>query len=261
MSLYAFTLDTLHVLVHRGKLQDEDVLTFSVMINNIERGRGAGLFPDLSDNTIEPTSVVPMSARKGSATANWVIGPFELQPYDTVDIIYTVINTSDSQLSNQDAEKFELKVLDEILTTAVGSIGGGIGAALGAALGGITDPVAKFLGWEPRGPCNGLVLSDSVPFTGGSLADLEYEDLSDHHEFPGASAVSFTRPYTDVANHDTSICGEVARSEITFTVLKVPDLISVQDFARRRDLSIKSLASWGVGARPVGLKSLMGVLP
>ncbi|MEZ5859599.1 MAG: hypothetical protein R3D28_11580 [Geminicoccaceae bacterium] len=70
--------------------------------------------------------------------------------------IYTATNTSDSQLSDIDAERAQLKIMDLILTTAVGAIGGP-SARRSARRWAVTDLQAQFLGWEPRGPCNGLI--------------------------------------------------------------------------------------------------------
>ncbi|EEW26859.1 hypothetical protein [Rhodobacter ferrooxidans] len=263
MALYAFRLDLLHVLVKRGKLTDSDVVTFAVLVNKVERGAGAGLFPALADNTQVPTAAVAMTSRRGAAL-NWIIGPFELEPDDAVDVIFTATNTSDSQISDQDAERLQLKIMDEILTTAIGAIGGPIGAALGFALGSVTDPVAKFLGWEPRGPCNGLVLADSVAFSGAALGRLGFGPVTVHNSFnslPNATEFSMTKDYTDAANHDTEICGEVARTEMTFSVLALAPPISTAFYAKRRKSPVGSLAGLRPGGDPVGVKSLLGILP
>lgn len=263
MALFAFRLDMLHVLVKRGVLTDSDVVTFAVLVNKRERGAGAGLFPALANGSQVPTAAVTMTSRRGSAL-KWIIGPFELQPDDVVDVIYTVTNTSDSQISDQDAERLQLKIMDVILITAIGAIGGPIGAAVGTVLGAITDPVATFLGWEPRGPCNGLVLADSLAFTGAALGQLDFGPASVTNSFnslPHAMEFSMTKAYTDEATHNTEICGEVARTEMVVSVLSVAPPISAAFYAGRRKPPAGSLAGLRPGDEPAGVKSLLGILP
>ena len=65
MPFFAFRLDNIHVRYQRGQLIDNDLVTFSVLVNQIERGASAGVFngmPTGSDNparAVTPTVVHP----------------------------------------------------------------------------------------------------------------------------------------------------------------------------------------------------------
>ena len=225
MPFYAFRLDTINVQNPRGKIPDNDVVTFSVLVNQIDRGHGAGFFTDLGAGSVIGAAAVPPNNRLNIG-ADWIVGPLELAPSDGISIVYSGMNTSDSDLISLDAEqqdKIELKILDTIMSVAAGGIGAGVAAAeaigtavssaITGALGAIGDPVGTILGYSPQGPCNGLVFSDSLPFTGGGLANLQYQPDTSFHPLPPAVAVSFTRGYDDSATH-SAVCGEVAHTRL-----------------------------------------------
>jgi len=223
----------------RGKISDNDIVTFSVFVNQVDRGHGAGFFtgmagasPGFPSGT--PAAAVTPNTRSGMSK-DWIVGPLEIAPGDIIHVVYSGSNTSDSELDLSGQAELQLKILDTITSAAVGAVGGVVGSAVATVLGLIGDPVGKFLGFSPQGPCNGLVFSDAVEFSGAGLDSLAFHPPTVSHSYvslPNATEFSFTRPYTDEASHDTGICGEVAHYEITFSVLRVP-FISVRYYARR----------------------------
>jgi hypothetical protein len=199
-------------------------------VNQIDRGHGAGFFPALAAGAVIPATAVTPNTRSGMSN-DWIVGPLEIAPGDLIHVIYTGFNTSDSELDLSGQAEIEIKILDAITSAAVGAVGGLVGSAVSTALGWIGDPVGKFLGYHPQGPCNGLVFSDTVDFSRADLDSLAFHSRS-FWSLPDATEFSFTRPYTDEATHNADICGEIAHTEITFSVLQVPS-ISVRYYARR----------------------------
>jgi hypothetical protein len=233
MPFYAFRLDTIHVLNPRGKIPDDDVVTFNVFVNQIDRGHGTGFFTDLGAGSVIGAAAVTPNNRLNMGV-DWIVGPLELAPTDGVSIVYSGMNTSDNDnisLDTQQQDQIELGILNAILTGAVGAIPIA-GPAIAGVLGAIGDPVGKFLGYSPQGPCNGLVFSDSVQLTGGGLATLPYQPDTSFQPLPPATAASFTRAYDDSATHNDAVCGEVAHTQITFSVLQLP-WVSVRGMAQR----------------------------
>lgn len=232
MSFYAFRLDTITCKNPRGKIPDSDIVTFSVFRNQVECGRGAGFFPDMAAPGAGFTGNVPAQAVtpdiRSGMSKDWIIGPLEIAPGDLIQVVYSGSNTSDSEaLDGQDQAKIELKLLDAITSAVVGAVGGPVGSAVTTVLGLIGDPVGRFLGFTPQGPCNGLVFSDTIEFSGAGLDRLPFEPPTVSHSSsspPGASEVSFTHSYTDEATHDSATCGEIAHTEVSFSVLHMPSL-------------------------------------
>ncbi len=237
MTYLAFTLNEINVIHRRGKINDDDVVTFSVLVNQIERGRGATLFPDIPGGGGASILVRELAPSTGAGIdRNWVIGPLDIRPGDLVTIIYSGTNTSDSQLDLSGQAQIELKILDALTTAVVGAAGlGAIGSAISGALGFIGDPIGKLIGFEAQGPCNGTVFSDALQFTGDGLSGLAFAPLSEHASvlkstLPGATEFFFTKSYSDEAHHDSNACGDVARTNVTFSVLRLP-FISVRGLA------------------------------
>jgi hypothetical protein len=232
MSFYAFRLDTIHVLNPRGKIPDNDIVTFTVFVNQLDRGHGGGFFPAMAAGAVVPAAAVTPTTRSGMGL-DWIIGPLEIAPGDVVTIAYSGFNTSDSELDLSGQDELILKTLDVIVSAAAGAPGGLVGSAVTTALGFIGDPVGKFIGFKKQGPCNGLVFSDTITFGGAGLDALSFRPpLPVHQNLPDASEVSFARAYTDETTHNSDICGEIAHSEITFSVLLLP-FISVTYYASR----------------------------
>ena len=276
MSFYIFRLDKIHVKHARGNVPDEDVVTFSTFVNQLDRGHGTGIFNSLvaADYSV-PANAVPPNNRVNINGA-WEIGPLEIATGDSLHVTYTGTNISDNHLDSlttQQQDELELKLLSAIATAAIGALTGGLGlvsVAVAAALGAIGDPVAKFIGYKRQGPCNGLVFSDAVQFSGSGLDNLAMAPLGHQQHakppMPDYSMISFTRTYTDEATHDTSICGHIAETDVTFSVVRV-SFISVGWLLTDRFPS-RFQSEFGPGLRQHGqpgttisVKSLLGLRP
>src|SRR6516162_8065517 len=156
MSFYMFRLERIHPITIRGRIPDDDIITFTVLVNQLERGRGAALFPDIgAGGSFSPSAVPPGNGR--NIDPEWNIGPFEIAPGDLVAVTYTGTNTSDDHNITLDTalqDKIEIKILDTIVTTAAGGVGGLVGgevgslvgSVIGGILGVIGDPVGTILG-------------------------------------------------------------------------------------------------------------------
>jgi hypothetical protein len=241
MAFYAFKLSRINVINPRARTVDNDIVTFTVLVNQLDRGRGSGFFPAMGKNSNIAAAAVNTTNRTGRMGKDWIVGPLEISPGDIIHLIYSGTNTSDGDLSQIERDKIELKILDSIVSAAVGAIGGAIGAAIGTALGYISDPVGTILGYEPYGPCNGLVFSDTIEFSGSGLATLPFRPPPPQHvqigdvgeaRLHGALEAPFTRSYTDEATHNSDNCGGIAHTDITFAVLQLP-VVSLRDCAPR----------------------------
>src|SRR5262245_12807096 len=270
---YMFRLERIAVKTPRGRIPDNDIVTFIVLVNQIDRGHGTGFFPALAAGSSVPASAVRPNNRKNMDVAGWNIGPFELAPGDIVHVIYTGTNISDDQqttISTQKRDELEIKLLSQILTDSVGSIGGIPGAVIGAIVGAIADPVKTLLGFNAQGPCNGPVFSDSVAFSGAGLDVLPMAPLPrppsgdlDTPLPPPFPGISFTHNHTDEATHDKGKCGDIAKTDITFSVFRVP-FISVRSLFSSRFPNVsptRGLRQLGAAGGSVSLKSLLGVRP
>lgn len=262
MAIYAFRLSKLNTITLRSRHTDVDVLTFGVAVNEKPGGQCAGVSPAFAGYTIDTTYV---RADRGSGTwgHDFVIGPFDIEDDDTIRVFYSATNTSDSDIADPQMEKLQIKIMDTLLSAAIGLIGGPIGSVLGTALGLVTDPVGTALGWKPNGPCNGVVLEGAEEFTGAGVGRLDYGQrgalLPDG---PAYTASSVTRHYDDQTTHNTETCGAVAQTDLTFTVLKVDPAVSVRSYAARR-IPVPNLRSGvrqlGSSPGPVGLRNLLGL--
>lgn len=261
--VYAFRLDRIHAKSIRSNRNDVDIVNFSVLVNEVQRGRGSAVFPLWNGSNVPthpdgpPNGVAP-DIREGMAR-NWVIGPFELEDADTAHVVYTGTNTSDGSLSDQDFERLQLDILNSIIGAAIGSIGGPIGALVGAIAGAIEDIAGTVLGWEREGPCNGLVFADAVKFRGDELAQLSFEEQD--HNFPNASRAVITKEYTDEATHPAENCGDIARTAVTFWVIRVEGPLKVKSLAlRKRSIDFtQGLLQLAPTDQPVSVKNLIGL--
>ncbi len=93
MSYYLFRLETIGVKHRRGIIQDDDVITFTVIINQVDRGHGAGFFPLRFDNSVASTDDIDEgglltypSTNRLNMTTRWQIGPLEIAPMDDVGV-------------------------------------------------------------------------------------------------------------------------------------------------------------------------------
>jgi hypothetical protein len=288
MGFYIFRFETVHIKRKRGNIPDDDAITFMVMVDQSDRGHGAGFFPAVADGTVANTWDITEdglpaypAGNRFNMSGDWQIGPLEIGPSDTAYVVYTGTNASDSGLSSlgtQKQDELEIKILDAVAKKFVGLVAGaGLGEALGSAFSegfdeAFSDPVGDLIGYKRQGPCNGPVFADAVPSRGSDLDRLAVGPLTYNYfpgtpypetrtsEFPG---IRFTRGYTDAATHDTDVCGAVAETDVTFSVCRVP-YISVTTWAHRRfpGQSLRSgLRRLGKPDTTVSIKSLLGVRP
>lgn len=278
MSFYEFRFENFHALHKRGNIPDSDLVTFTIMINQIDRGHGSALFNVVTTNSVQSTddrsADTPMylayPARNSlNMDLDWTTGPFETAPGDELLVIYSGTNTSDSSIAslpNQDQDELELKILNAIAKKGVAVVlGAGIGEELGNAFSEafkeiFEDPVGDLIGYSRQGPCNGPVFSDARRFSAVELDNLNVGPLasgSGSYRFPG---VRFTNHYTDAATHDSSICGDIAETDVTFSLFRLP-YVSVKDLMRRRFGGRSSLRSIRETESAFSLKRALGVLP
>jgi hypothetical protein len=85
MPFYAFRLDALYVRNQRGKIPDDDIVTFQVAVNNVLRGQGAIILEDVTSGTLEQlvpppsptytfTPLAPNPASAKNIDVDWIIG-------------------------------------------------------------------------------------------------------------------------------------------------------------------------------------------
>jgi hypothetical protein len=289
VSFYLFRLETIGISRKRGNIPDNDVITFTVMINQVDRGHGSGFFPAMVDDTVAYTYDItedglpayPAKSRL-NMSQDWQIGPLEVAPSDNIGVVYTGTNTSDSNLSSlgtQKQDELELKILDIVAKKFVGLFAGaGFGDDLGSAFSrefdkAFKDPVGELIGYQQQGPCNGPVFAGVVPFRGSDLDNLVVAPLT-YNYFPGTPypetrtseypGIRFTNHYTDASTHDTTVCGAaVAETDVTFSVCRLA-YISVKTWTPRRFLSPSldtGLRKLGKPNTTISVKSLLGVRP
>jgi hypothetical protein len=250
MSFYLFRLETIDVVHTRGVIPDDDVVTFSILVNQVDRGHGSGLFPDLAAGSVIPASAVPVGNRL-NIDSSWTVGPLAIDPGDLLHVVYSGTNISDNQLtslSTADQDALEIRLLDAVAAAALtviaplGAVAATVAAAVASALSAIGDPVGKFLGFKPQGPCNGPVFSDAVEFSGSGLDNLALSS-------PSAGALpslAFTQTHDDTPTHNTSICGAVAETNITFSVIRQATVSTMtllaEKFPRRNGAGLRQLA-------------------
>lgn len=230
MSYYVFRLDSFLVRVPRNKPEDDDVVTFNVKVNQVDRGHGSQIFFGMrSSPTPVPVAVLaPNNAR--NMNRFWEIGPIEIRPTDAVHIVYSATNIQDFRdlgLQTQQQDEIELKILNTLVSSGVGTIGGPVGALAGFVIGLFSDFVGSILGYEAPSRCNGIVFADEVLFTGGALQELSLSSLPPPmYGTPLQPGVRFTRSYTDELSHN-SACGDIALTDVIFSILK-PVVVSVR---------------------------------
>ncbi len=290
MSFYLFRLETIEVVHKRGKIPDDDIVTFSVMIDQRDRGHGSGFFPAMVDGTeartwdITPDGFQAYPAKHTfNMSSDWQIGPLETSSADSVDVVYTGTNMSDYGLSSLDTKKqddMEVKILDTVAKKFVGLVAG---AGLGEGLGGLfsdtfdkafEDPVGELIGYRQLGPCNGPVFSGVMPFRGSKLDSMAVGPLT-YVYYPGTPyPETRTTPFpgarftitglTDQATHDTNICGELAVTDVTFSVSRVP-YISLDYWFKIKFQGVNVATGLRQAAPPgtatISIKSLLGITP
>lgn len=134
MSFYSFKLDKLVIKRKRGNIPDDDVVTFSVVVNQLDRGHGAATFVVLtsgSEASTEDRDPDGLLARRAmnrfNMSEHWVIGPLEIKPGDHVSVLYTGTNVSDEQLvsvASERQDELEIKILNYVAKKYVELIAG-----------------------------------------------------------------------------------------------------------------------------------------
>lgn len=288
MGFYIFRFETVRINRKRGNIPDDDGITFGVMVNETDRGHGAGFFPAVVDGTVANTWDITVDGlpayparNRVNMSADWQIGPLEAAPSDGVVVVYTGTNVSDSGLSSlgtQKQDELEIKILNAIASKFVGLIAGaGLGEALGSAFSeafdeAFSDPVGDLIGYRQQGPCNGPVFAGAVPFHGSDLDQLAMGPLT-YTYFPGTSypetrtsefpGIRFTRSHTDRETHDSNVCGAIAETDVTFSVCRLPH-VSVTTWAHRRfpgQLLRNGVRRLAPPNTAISIKSLLGVRP
>ena len=153
-------------------------------------------------------------------------------------------------------------------------LGAGFGDDLGSALSdafdkAFKDPVGDLIGYHRQGPCNGTVFVGVERFSGTDLDNLVLGPLT-YTLYPGTPyplntfspypGIRFTRTHTDADSHDTEICGHIAETDVTFSIVRLP-FISVRTWTGVRfpnavlSAGLRRLRPQGTS---FGVKSLLG---
>jgi hypothetical protein len=104
-----------------------------------------------------------------------------------------------------------ISVISEYIGSSIGEAGGAIASFL-------ADPVGKLLGWEPQGPCNGLVFGDKISLPSRAIEALDWApDPTRWTSGPVEMAV-ITHSYDDSATHPAEHCGATAQTEVDVTI-------------------------------------------
>lgn len=240
---YTFELSRIHCIQPRSKgASDVDLITFGVLVNQRDQGHGAVIVPVFGGSSMTPAQLMEESRTNGYGTTfsgvhmgpDWMIGPTEVLDGDDVSIVLTGTNTNDSQLPTADQQKIDRLELDAlniyyswltgqfvsalglaVVSEFVGSVIGGAGGAVASFF---ADPVGTLLGYEPKGPCNGLAFGANLSRSSRDLESLDW--APDPYQWatgPVEMAV-ITQTYDDSATHASQNCGATAQTEIDITV-------------------------------------------
>jgi hypothetical protein len=240
---YSFQLSRIHCIETRSKgSSDSNLVTFGVLVNQRDQGHGAIVAPIFRGSSLTPADLMESARLNGYRATfssahmgpDWMIGPTEMRDGDGVGILVTATNTNDSQLPTGDQQKIDRMTLSAfniyyswmagnfisglglgVITEFVGSTIGEAGGAIGAI---VADPVGWALGYEPQGPCNGLVFGANVSRSSRDLESLEW--APDPYQWatgPVEMAV-LTQSLDDSDTHPQQNCGPIARTEIDITV-------------------------------------------
>src|SRR5262245_32658795 len=117
-----FQLSEVHCVNPRSRrVNDINLVTFGVFLNKREQGRGTAVTPMFEGNSLHGAELTEGARMNGHPYSelhmwpDWAIGPIAVQDGDTVEVIYTATNTSDSDLPTADQQKVDkivIKFLD-----------------------------------------------------------------------------------------------------------------------------------------------------
>jgi hypothetical protein len=102
-------------------------------------------------------------------------------------------------------------VIAEFVGSTIGEAGGAIGSFL-------ADPVGKLLGYEPQGPCNGLVFGANLSRSSRDLESLDWAPNPYEWATGPVEMAVMTQSFDDSATHPAEHCGGTAHTEIDITV-------------------------------------------
>ena len=215
MAKYLFRLESMHVTNQRGKVPDQDVVTFGLRIGGIDYGPlapGASQITASSGNTIQFTDHERRDAR--GFFGQWEVGPVAVGDDDVVEVMYSIVNVSSSDPGHPTPEEVEKLALATWagLVGVGAAVGGAVGAVVGAVVGAIASIAAVLVDIFGRGTpdCNGVVGGDKVWLTGAELSKRTAAD-------PGTFTITSESGNPDIP----SDCGAPSRVEVTLSVTRV----------------------------------------
>lgn len=236
---YTFQFSRITVVTPRSKRNDVNLITFGVLLNRREQGRGLTMTPMWKGTTLRGEEM--RDTRQAFSSVNmkkdWTIGPTEVRPDDTVQVVWSATNTADDNLvsfTQEDVDKMAIGAFNILYSFLLGKFVSAFGlkvlsefvgaAPIRAVAAVLSDPVGTLLGYEVEGPCNGLVFADEIAFTARELDSLPFErqaDSSYGRPLIGrgdAETAVITRTYTIDQDHNKERCGEPPRTEVELTV-------------------------------------------
>jgi hypothetical protein len=225
MAFYAFRLNSLDIVNQRSSHDDmdDDLVTFQVLVNDAAYGEGAITYPAIRSGDHVSLNNQPPTTRR-HMSPYWIAGPVEAKPTDSIRVTYTGTNQGDLTSEPFEAASDKIgKVFDFL----------GKGSdVLGSIAPVVEDPVGAALGKDGFPDCNGLVFLGETRFTGDELSRLPYGPQSPVFvSLPSASEWQ-NQPVelTDEAAHDTGKCGLVARTKVSFSVIRI-ETVSLRIYA------------------------------
>jgi len=240
---YTFQLTRVHPIELRSNIGgDTDLMTFGVALNKRDQGHGSAVVPMFRNSNIGGKALYDQSVQNGFVstikrermTKDWTLGPTEIRDGDAVDIVVAGTNTNDSQLPTADQQKMDRLTIDFlnvyyswlvgnfVSTLGLEKVVELIGLGGGAFASYLADPVGRLLGWQAQGPCNGMVFAGTVSLSANDLEALDWTpDPARYAAGPKELSV-VTRSYDDSVDHDTNVCGTIARTEIDVTIRRAP---------------------------------------
>lgn len=247
MSFFSFQLSRLTSFESRSRGNDINLVSFGVLVNKRDHGRFTAVTPMFKGHSLHGREISEGARANGlpytvsGIAKNWEIGPIEVTPGDSVDIVTTLTNTGDSQLPSahqQAVDDWTIKALNVYYSWLLGQFVSGLGLkfvsdftgtgsdALRGVAAFLADPIGTLLGYEKSGPCNGVVVAEALRYTDRELEALTYrpELASKQGQIPGLTVdrATVTNTHTAAEHHNTEGCGAPARTEVELAVRRYP---------------------------------------
>jgi hypothetical protein len=208
MAKYIFRLDRMKVYFQRGKKDDRDVVTFAIQIGERQYGLTRVIDHIRSGLLVEFSNFPPVTL-EGRSNENWELGPIKVQSDDIVEIIYSGVNTSDSDalITDKEAVSITFAVLE---------------AAAGDKLGPFMNIAGEIVGalFPEKPKCNGVAFAERISFLDAKLS-RETQTATGLREF----VVTRKSINPDLPED----CGHPPDTDVTFSVRLVP-FESVREF-------------------------------